>query len=85
MGLHCNNKYVYRVFRRCLYNARASTDNISTHCYVNLFLPFQNAFANVWDLILQEKGGALKKNQNNKKAIQPKKEVEVEIVVLRRR
>lgn len=53
-------------------------DNVSAHCYVNLFLSSQNAFANVWDLILQEEGGGIKKTN-------PKKEVEVEIVVLRRR
>lgn len=51
-------------------------DNVSAHCYVNLFLSSQNAFANVWDL--KEEGGGIKKTN-------PKKEAEVEIVVLRRR
>lgn len=80
MGLHHNS--AYRVLRRCLYHAGASTDNMSTRGYVDLFLSPQNAFAIVWISYFRKKAGELK-NQTNPK--EPKNEVEVEIVILRRR
>lgn len=74
-----------------VYNTRALIENMSTHCYVYLFSSPQNAFANIWDLILQKKGGGIEKKNppptkqtTTKTPKQPQKEVEVEIVVLRR-